>query len=246
MYRRAVHRLWKCHERRDLRQGTTPARAVVTTQCEDLMRIFVTENEMDLEALARAGSAHRARRPPRSRRVKALNPHLADAARIPKGGVLIPAGRARHQGWCRYGRGGVNLGEIADRFGAGTCTGEPSRGPPRVTHRRAHDRTRCAQGRGRETSGRERPAAEEAARGRRCGVQGPGRSAPPKRTRRARRSSPRPHRPNSRACKNSSAEKPEIRRFRRPGRASTSGSWSRDTLPTASHWPSLVRLELGR
>ena len=53
------------------------------------MRIFITEKETDLEALAsslartpRAAAAVR-------ERVLALNPHLADAKRIPKGGVLI-------------------------------------------------------------------------------------------------------------------------------------------------------------
>ena len=53
------------------------------------MRIFITDKETDLEALAtslartpRAAAATLAR-------VKALNPQLADAARVPKGGVLV-------------------------------------------------------------------------------------------------------------------------------------------------------------
>ena len=53
------------------------------------MPIFITEKETDLEALAsslartpRAAAAVRTR-------VLALNPHLADAARIPKGAVLM-------------------------------------------------------------------------------------------------------------------------------------------------------------
>lgn len=53
------------------------------------MRIFITDKETDLEALAtslartpRASAATLAR-------VKALNPQLADATRVPKGGVVV-------------------------------------------------------------------------------------------------------------------------------------------------------------
>jgi hypothetical protein len=84
------------------------------------MRIFVTENEMDLEALASSLARTSRAAAATLERVKALNPHLADAARIPKGGVLIlPEGPDIKAGAGTV-VGGVNLGEIADRFGAGT------------------------------------------------------------------------------------------------------------------------------
>jgi hypothetical protein len=84
------------------------------------MPFLILDKETDLEALAsslartpRAAAAVR-------ERLVALNPQLADAKRIPKGGVLIlPAGND-----IKAGAGtkisGANLAEFAETFGAGT------------------------------------------------------------------------------------------------------------------------------
>jgi hypothetical protein len=84
------------------------------------MRIFITEKETDLEALAsslartpRAAAATLAR-------VKALNPHLTDAASIPKGGVLILPDGPDIKAGAGTVVGGVNLGEVAGKFAVGT------------------------------------------------------------------------------------------------------------------------------
>ena len=83
------------------------------------MRIFVTEKETDLEtlasSLARSSRAAAAVR----ERVLALNPQFGDATRIPKGGVLILPDGPDIKAGAGTIVGGVNLGEIADRFGAG-------------------------------------------------------------------------------------------------------------------------------
>ncbi len=233
--RRAGDRLWKCHERRNLRQGTTTARAVVATQCEDLMRIFITEKETDLETLAsslartpRAAAAYARARPGPESASRRCHAH-------PEGRRAHPPRRAGHQGRCRHGRRWReprrDRRQIRRRR---TRPGEPRRGPPRVTHRRSRGGARRAQERGSETPGRERPAAAEAARGRRRGIQGRA-EACHRSTQPGSRSSPRPHRPNSRACRNSSAEEPRIRPGSLPPWLRVSSrSWARDTLPTAS------------
>jgi Phage Tail Protein X len=83
------------------------------------MRIFITEKETDLEALAsslartpRAAAAVR-------ERVLALNPHLADAARIPKGSVLILPDSPEVKAGVGTSVSGASAGEIAERFSAG-------------------------------------------------------------------------------------------------------------------------------
>ena len=83
------------------------------------MRIFIMEKETDLEALAsslartpRAAAAVR-------ERVLALNPHLADAKRIPKGGVLILPDSPELKAGVGTSVGGVNAAEIAERFSTG-------------------------------------------------------------------------------------------------------------------------------
>ena len=81
------------------------------------MRIFITDKEMNLEALAsdlartpRAATAVR-------ERLTALNPHLG-AARIPRGGVvIIPDGPDVSSG-AGTTVGGVGLGELAEKFAA--------------------------------------------------------------------------------------------------------------------------------
>ncbi len=84
------------------------------------MNIFTADREMDVAALAsslartpRAAAAVR-------ERLVALNPHLTDAARIPKGEVLVlPEGPD-----IKAGAGNAvkrtNLGELAERFVAST------------------------------------------------------------------------------------------------------------------------------
>jgi hypothetical protein len=83
------------------------------------MRIFITEKETDLEALAsslartpRAAGAVR-------ERVLALNRHLADAARIPKGSVVILPDSPEIKASVGTSVSGVSAGEIGQRFSAG-------------------------------------------------------------------------------------------------------------------------------
>jgi len=83
------------------------------------MRIFITEKETDLETLAsslartpRAAAAVRAR-------VLALNPHLADATRIPKGGVLMLPDGPEFKAGVGNSVSAVGADVIADRFSAG-------------------------------------------------------------------------------------------------------------------------------
>jgi hypothetical protein len=83
------------------------------------MRIFITEKETDLETLTsslartpRAAAAVRAR-------VLALNPHLADAARIPTGGVLMLPDSPEFKAGLGSSVSGVGAGVIAGRFSAG-------------------------------------------------------------------------------------------------------------------------------
>jgi len=83
------------------------------------MRIFITEKETDLETLAsslartpRVAAAVRAR-------VLALNPHLADATRIPKGGVLMLPDGPEFKAGVGNSVSAVGADVIADRFSAG-------------------------------------------------------------------------------------------------------------------------------
>ena len=83
------------------------------------MPILITEKETDLEALAsslartpRAAAAVRAR-------VLALNPHLAEAARIPKGSMLMLPDSPEFKAGVGSSVSGVSAVEIADRFSAG-------------------------------------------------------------------------------------------------------------------------------
>jgi len=83
------------------------------------MPIFITEKETDLETLAsslartpRAAAAVRAR-------VLALNPHLADAARIPKGSMLMLPDSPEFKADVGSSISGVSAAVVAGRFSAG-------------------------------------------------------------------------------------------------------------------------------
>jgi hypothetical protein len=82
------------------------------------MRIFITEKDSDLSALA-AELARNARGAGRTlERVAALNPHLADVARLPAGTVLLlPEDEVR--AGAGTVAGGSTLAELSDTVGAG-------------------------------------------------------------------------------------------------------------------------------
>lgn len=80
------------------------------------MKIFIAENETDFEKLASSLA-----RTPRAtaatlERVKALNPHLADVTRLPKGSVLILPDGADLKTGAGSTVVGVNPGELGERF----------------------------------------------------------------------------------------------------------------------------------
>jgi hypothetical protein len=82
------------------------------------MRIFITDKESDLSALA-AGLARNARAAGSTlERVAALNPHLADMARIPAGSVLLLPEEELRAGAGTVA-GGSTLGELGESVGAG-------------------------------------------------------------------------------------------------------------------------------
>jgi len=83
------------------------------------MRIFITEKETDLETLVsslartpRAAASVRAR-------VLAANPHLADAGRVPKGGVLMLPDSPEFKAGVGSSVSAVSANVIADKFNAG-------------------------------------------------------------------------------------------------------------------------------
>jgi len=84
------------------------------------MRILITKTEMGLEDLAsslartpRAAAAVRAR-------LVALNPHLTEAARVPKGGVLVIPDGPDIKAGAGTTLSSNNLGELGEKFAAST------------------------------------------------------------------------------------------------------------------------------
>jgi tail protein X len=82
------------------------------------MRIFITDKESDLPAIA-AGLARSARATDATlERVLALNPQIADTARVPAGSVLVlPDADVRAGAGAVVG--GSTLGELGETVGAG-------------------------------------------------------------------------------------------------------------------------------